>query len=136
MVTDSVANLKPKHLTKQEFADRLYQLMRDKGWHQSDLARAAKLPRNSVSTYIRGVSLPSPKSLQSLAEALDVTEEELLPNHVEGAIREDVPSLDLRVSTADPEMAWLQVNRLVFVSTAVKIIELLNTDSVATAHRG
>ena len=94
--------LAPKHLTKQEFARRLYKLMVSKGWHQSELARQADIPRDSVSVYIRGKPLPSPLTVKKLAEALNVTPTELLPNYVESAIEEDIPSFDMRVSANAP----------------------------------
>ena len=53
-------DLTPKSLTKQEFGKRLYSLMVERGWQQSDLARAAGIGRDSVSTYMRGHSLPGP----------------------------------------------------------------------------
>src|SRR3546814_4094336 len=46
--------LTPRHLTKQEFGRRLYQLMLAKNWSQADLARRAELGRDSISTYING----------------------------------------------------------------------------------
>src|SRR5882724_3239721 len=62
----------PKHLAKDEFARRLYKLMVDRGWRQADLARHAALPRNAISVYLRGASLPNPESLKALAKALDM----------------------------------------------------------------
>jgi transcriptional regulator with XRE-family HTH domain len=120
--------LRPKHLTKQEFGRRLYQLMNRKGWHQSELARKAGVARDSISTYIRGVSMPDPGNLQKLAEALGVSTDELLPNHVEAAIDNDVPAMEMKVSGTDPRMAWLRVNRLVSTTTCLKIVELLGAD--------
>jgi transcriptional regulator with XRE-family HTH domain len=125
--------LAPKHLTKQQFGKRLYRLMLAKGWHQSQLAREADLPRDSVSVYIRGKSLPTPQSLQKLAEAFGMKPEELLPNHVESAIDEDSPSLELRVSPNAPNMAWIRVNRLVSLPTALKIAEALQSDDASLA---
>jgi len=122
----------PKHLTKQEFGRRLYVLMMKRGWRQSDLARAADMPRDSVSTYIRGKVLPTPQNLQKLAEALGVQPSDLLPNHIESAIGEDAASLEFRVSVSEPNMAWLRVNRLVKLSTATKIAELLERDRAAS----
>lgn len=128
---DSTSSLKPRHLTRQEFGQRVYRLMLDRNMNQSDLARRADQPRNNISTYIRGVSLPTPLNLKKLADALGVEPEILLPNHTEAAIRDDVPSLELRVSTSDPLKAWLQVNRLVSTGAAAKIIEILNGDNAA-----
>lgn len=122
--------LRPKHLTKQEFGRRLYNLMLQKGWNQSELARRAGIARDSVSTYVRGVSLPEPLNLQKLADALDVKPIELLPNGTEAAIDEDNPSLEFKVSNSDSRVAWLRVNRLVTTATAVKVVELLNDDVI------
>lgn len=132
----SDSTLAPKHLTKQEFGRRLYRLMLAKGWNQSELARKAELPRDSVSVYVRGRSLPTPKSLGKLAAALDVNATDLLPNAVESAIDEDNPSIDMRVSPGAPRVAWLRINRMVSTSTAVKVIELVNNDRIAASVDG
>lgn len=123
--------LTPKHLTKQEFAKRVYQLMLGKGWNQSELSRRSGLPRDSISVYIRAKSLPTPGNLQKLADAFGVKSDELLPNHLESAIDEDNPSFEMRVSTSLPSKAWVRVNRLVSMSTATKIAELLEADNAA-----
>lgn len=127
-------NLAPKHLTRQQFGRRLYQLMLARGWNQSELARQAGLPRDSISTYVRGVALPTPKSLQALSQALDMLASELLPNAVESAVDEDHPSFEIRVSPSAPSTAWLRVNRLVTLSTATKIAELIEADQVGVAR--
>jgi transcriptional regulator with XRE-family HTH domain len=118
----------PKHLTKQTFAKRLYGLMMAKGWTQSELARRAGLPRDSVSTYIRAKVMPTPQSAQSLAKALGVKPEDLLPNFVESAIEEDTPSLEMKVSVNAPSKAWLRVNRLVSLATAARVIDLIESE--------
>lgn len=132
LTTDTAADtsLTPKHLTKQEFGKRLHKMMLARGWHQSELARRADLPRDSISVYVRGRSLPTPTSLKSLAGALGVSAEELLPNQMEGAIDEDTPSLEIRVSTNSSDVAWIRLNRAVSVRTALKIAELLENDNV------
>ena len=127
--------LAPRHMTKQEFGKRLYNLMLARGWHQSELSRRAGLPRDSISVYIRGKSLPTPTSLQALAEALSVKAEELLPNHIESAIDEDTPSMEVKVSPNAPDKAWLRVNRIVSVHTALKVMEMLESDDVVDRGR-
>lgn len=129
--THTDERLRPKHLTKQEFGRRLFSLMRSKGWTQSELARQAGIARDSVSTYVRGISLPEPINLDRLATALSVTPLELLPNHTERAIDEDAPSLELKISTANSRVAWLRVNRLVSTEVAMKVISLINDDDVS-----
>lgn len=122
------SSLAPKHLQKQEFGRRVYRLMNEKGWHQSELARKANLNRAAISTYINGRVLPTPTHLKSLAEALGVQAEQLLPNHAEKAIEDDSPSFELKVSPGAPNTAWVRVNRLVSLGTAVKIANLLEND--------
>lgn len=119
----------PRHLAKDEFGRRLYKLMIERGWRQADLARHAGLPRNAISVYLRGASLPNPDSLKALAKAFNMEPDVLLPNYTESAIERDNPELEFRVSPADPKKAWLRVNRLVHTSTAVKIMALLEDDN-------
>jgi transcriptional regulator with XRE-family HTH domain len=133
--TPTETRLVPKHLTKQQFGKRLYNLMLGKGWTQSELARQSGLPRDSISVYVRGRSLPTPASLSALAAALGVTSDELLPNHIEGAIDEDMPAMELKVSPNAPNVAWLRVNRLVSTKTALTIMEMLETDNAVDGKR-
>lgn len=122
----------PKHLTKQEFGRRVYQHMLGKGWTQSELSRKADIPRDSISVYVRGRSMPTPQNLEKLAKAFGVTADDLLPNHTETAIvDEENPAFEMKVSTAAPGMAWLRVNRMVSMSTAVKIAAILENDDVS-----
>lgn len=120
--------LAPKHLTLQEFGRRVYNLMLKKGWRQSDLARESGLPRDSISTYVRGVVRPTDDSLKKVAKALGVQPEDLLPNIIEDAIDQDNPSVEMKISNSDPTKAWLRLNRLVQTSTAVKIIEMIHAE--------
>ncbi len=127
--TSTDEKLLPKHLTKQDFARRVYKLMVARGWNQSELARRAGLPRDSISVYVRAKSLPTPQSLRALAKALGVDPADLLPNHIEHAMDEESPSFDMKASNAQPNKAWVRVNRLVNFSTATKIAELLEADA-------
>lgn len=118
-----------RHLTKEQFGRRLYNRMLDLGWNQSELARQAGLPRDSISTYVRGQSFPTPLSLKKLSDALGARPEELLPNSAESAIDRDNPAMEMKVSTADPTKAWLRVNRMVTLSNAAKIMQILSEDA-------
>lgn len=117
-----------RHLNKEQFGRRLYSRMLDMGWNQSELARQAGLPRDSISTYVRGKSLPTPLSLKKLADALHTRPEVLLPNSTEQAIDKDSPAMEMKVSTADPTKAWLRVNRMVTLPNAAKIMGILSED--------
>lgn len=125
----------PRALSRQAFGRRLYQLMLARDWNQSELARQAGLGRDAVSTYIRGKVLPTPQSLRALARALEVDVSSLLPNHTESAIDEDTPAFEMKVSPNGPSVAWLRVNRLVSLKTAVKIAEMLEADDVVEGKR-
>jgi transcriptional regulator with XRE-family HTH domain len=119
----------PRHLSKQEFGQRLKRKMIEKGLHHAELARRADLPRNNVSTYINGRSYPSETSLAKLAKALGVSADDLLPNRVELAIRgEQMPDMQIKASVSDPNRSWLQINRLVSTNCALAIAKLLQDD--------
>lgn len=115
----------PRHLSKQEFAQRLYQLMLEKKLNQSNLGRRAGIQRNAISTYMRGRSLPTHRNLIKLARVLGMKPEELLPNTIESAIDADNPMVSMQVSPSAPTKAWLRINQLVDTKLAVKILEML-----------
>lgn len=125
---DDAAKGPAEFLTKEQFGRRVYRIMTEKGMRQSDLARAAELPRDSISQYVRGKQFPTPHSLSKLASALGMEPTDLLPNHIHAAITEDSPTLEFKISSGDPSRALLRINRIVKPATAVKIIELLNED--------
>ncbi len=65
---------------KDAFARRLYRLMLDNNLTQSDLARKAGIERNRISSYVRGISLPTGLYLKKVADALGVKPTDLLPD--------------------------------------------------------
>ena len=123
---DTTSNLMPRELTKQEFGRRLHGLMLAKDWNQSDLGKAAGLGRDSVSTYIRGLTFPTTRALRRLADALGVTPEDLLPNTLKQAMEDEHPAIELRQAVGQPEKAWLRINRAVPFSVAARIVALIN----------
>lgn len=127
----SESDTNTKHLTKQEFGRLLYRRMIERGWNQSELARRADVQRYSVSAYVRGLSLPGQENLVKLANAFGVAPVDLLPNTIESAIDEDMPSIEMKVSVSSPGLAWLRVNRLVSLNTATRVIDLLENDKGA-----
>lgn len=113
----------------EAFGRRLYALMLTKGWRQSELARRADLPRDSVSTYIRGLVTPTPQSLKKLAQALGTTESELWPGYPDnGATAAGAAIVEMSIDPNSPTMGWLRINRQTRVSTALKILSLLRDD--------
>lgn len=129
--------LTPKALTKQEFGRRLQSLLDARGWSQADLVRAVKastgtdMGRDAVSTYINGRSFPTPKSLNLLCKAMELTREELFPNAVLNATNDEHPALELRMAAGHPGKAWVRVNRLLRFDTAAQIVQLINAEDKA-----
>lgn len=86
----SVANV------KAQFGRRLQRLLLAKGMNQSDFARAAGLERNSISSYVRGKSIPNALSLKKISDALRVKPTDLIPETglTEGPVPYQITSVD------------------------------------------
>lgn len=121
------ASLGSKALTKDEFGRRLAALMMDKGWNQSDLARASGLGRDSISTYIRGRTFPEPKNLRKLADALGTTAHDLLPNAAMTAMEAETPALEIRQAHGHTDRVFIRINQLVTLEQAARIFEILRS---------
>lgn len=129
--------LTPEALTKQEFGRRLQQLLDERHWNQSDLARRINeqnpdleppFGRDAISTYIKGRSFPTPKSLSLLCKAFGMTREELFPNSAINAINDEHPAVELKVAPGQAGKAWLRVNRLMTFGTAAQIVQIINEE--------
>lgn len=102
---------------RAEFARRLQNMMSDAGLNQSELAERATtllgkhVGRDSVSQYIRGVTLPNATRLAAIAKVLRVAPHDLLPTRgirsVPSATASMKPGLEVR---DDPDEAYQQVN--------------------------
>lgn len=117
---------------KNEFAKRLQHLMTEKGWNQSDTARAAakfmpdkKFNRDNISLYVRGSQLPGPVRLKALCKALGVEQDKLIPAGAVATVDEGSPPLALRPLGNGQD--WLQVNQAVPHDVAMKIMVLLGS---------
>lgn len=125
------AREKARELVKKAFARRLYKLMVEKNMTQSEVARRAGVKRGLMSTWYNAVSLPSPLNLANLANVLDVSPEELLPEQdratAEGpGLAEKPPALS--VQSQPDGTIMLRVNRSVKPDTAVEVMKLLAAD--------
>jgi transcriptional regulator with XRE-family HTH domain len=116
----------PKALTKQEFGRRLQALMRERNWNQSDLARAAGMGRDAVSTYVRGRSLPEPKSLKKLSDAFGMEPQQLLPNTAMAAMDQEFPALEVKQAVGHPDKCWLRINQMVSTKQAMRVMQILH----------
>ena len=121
---------------KAEFAKRLAEAMEDRGWNQSELARAAAkhLPedqefrRDNVHVYLSQRALPRPKQLVALAKALGMSPEKLLPG-VQHA-RTD-PPWSMEPVIGEPGKAHLRVAVRVPMRTALEILTILEKAQLA-----
>jgi len=135
-----------ERLELQEFARNLYRRLMDKGWTQSDLARAAfgtttdargykvAKGRDRISVYLRGKAFPEPKTLARIAKALDCTPEELAPEAHASAIDREHPELAINVAAGHPDEVHLIVNKIVKSSVAAQVFALLADSDESSAH--
>jgi transcriptional regulator with XRE-family HTH domain len=65
---------------RKAFRDRLVNRMREKKITGAELARAAKVSKDAISTYTTMRSLPTPKTLARLASVLECKPHDLLPD--------------------------------------------------------
>ncbi|OFX03264.1 MAG: hypothetical protein A3E78_12045 [Alphaproteobacteria bacterium RIFCSPHIGHO2_12_FULL_63_12] len=124
-------------MTRAEFGRKLWRLMTEKGWNQSELARRASkflespMHRTAVSGYIKGHNFPNPLSAYALARALGIETTEMLPNLTEDSVRSSpVLPLEMRAIPGSPSRVWLTVNQEVSFDTALKIMQILRGTDV------
>lgn len=115
----------PAQSSKQEFGRRIHALMLERNWNQAELARAAGLGRDSISTYVKGAVFPDPKNLKKIADALGTTPQSLMPDGVTQA-GQDMPMLEIRQSSTEPDKVHIRINRLVTFEQATKIFSIIN----------
>jgi len=65
---------------RKAFRDRLVNRMREKKITGAELARAAEVSKDAISTYTTMRSLPTPKTLARLASVLECKPHDLLPD--------------------------------------------------------
>lgn len=114
---------------KHEFGRRLHQLLLKKGMRQADLARAAGVKRDAISSYINGKALPEALNLRKIAEALGMEDQDLLPDTMRAAPDSGLVPLAIRTSASEPGRAWLTINQPVSTNVALKIAALLEQDN-------
>ena len=112
----------------QEFSKRLQALLVTQNLSQADLSRSTGLGRDSISSYCRGSTVPTPKNLKRICHALKVEPEQLYPNYeAESVAAEEIPAFQLKAVHGDSQKTWLSVNMKVANAQALAILEILNT---------
>ena len=112
-------------LTRQEWGRRLSSFLKKKKMSQSDLARASGMGRDSISQYVHGRSVPSPKNLQKLCDALDVEPDVLFPNYDAQANAAEQPTFEMKSIESDAENFWLRINMKVPAMKALEVMKIL-----------
>lgn len=133
-----------ERLELQSFARRLHELMVAKGLSQSELARSiwgkttdsrgydVAANRDRISSYLKGRSVPEPANMAKLAKELGVTVAELAPDATAAAVDRANPAVSMTMIAGHADKTHLQVNQLVRLEVAVKIIALLSEDEKNT----
>jgi transcriptional regulator with XRE-family HTH domain len=105
---------------KQRFAATVKQLMAERGWSASELARQAGLGTDNISRYLSAKYVPGAKHLAKMAEAFGVQPAELYGSPA------DECTAELRVLRNDPTQAQLRINQVVPLDVALQILTLAN----------
>jgi transcriptional regulator with XRE-family HTH domain len=113
----------PASAIRKEFAKRLQDALIEKGWRQSDLARAMGVGRDNISKYINARVLPLPPALESMAKALGKEPQDLLRTRARRAVDDENAAFHVR--ELEDGRVWLRVNQASDWPTAIKIAALL-----------
>ena len=108
---------------REDLARKLRLALHAREWNQSDLARAANLPRELISTYVRGTSFPTSRSLRRLADALQMKIEDLAPQ-APGLFQWEPPPA-MEITGLANGMARIMVNTVVPIGVALEIGRLI-----------
>ena len=126
MVNNDIDNSQ-RILTKQEFGKNVHKFMMKNRMSQSDLSRASGLGRDSISQHVRGRSLPSPKNIQKLSDALGVEIDELFPNYEAQSSTSASPTLEIKSIDYEADKVRLRVNMEVSTVKALEALKILKS---------
>ena len=123
--------LSPKQAMTKAFGRRLSRLVFGKGWSQADFSRHTGIPKDSISIYMNGKSMPYPARIEKMARALSVAPSVLVPSFAEASPEADiVPHLDFKAEPGGGAVL-LRVNARVSMQTATKVAELIGADEIS-----
>jgi transcriptional regulator with XRE-family HTH domain len=117
------------------FSLRLFQLRVSKEMSQADVARGSGISRDMISKYEAGVTNPGPVNVMKLAKFFNVPTTELMPGKEEPAADDPATPyssgvIRLTLVDRDPIYSELMVSQVVFTTTALKILRLLEEDAI------
>jgi transcriptional regulator with XRE-family HTH domain len=110
-----------RSMLKAELGTRLKSKLAELDWSQSEFARHCDLPRDAVSTYVRGRSMPKTATLLKMASVLGCEPQELVPNYrapaTGFALREspnDDGNMQISIDMRLPKNVALQIFKLIY----------------------
>ena len=112
---------------KREFGEKLYNFLMQKKMSQSDLSRASGLGRDSISQQVGGRSVPSPKNIQKLCDALGIEIDDLFPNYEARPSTSASPTLEMKSIDAVVDKVWLRINMEVSTVKALEALKILKS---------
>src|ERR1700733_6919190 len=137
-VSHSAESAPTVEIGQQAFGRRLQQLLDQKGWNYSDLARAVwgktttasgyevAKNRDRISVYISGKAFPDPRNLKRIADTLGVEIADLAPEHIgDRMIEQQNPAYSITKVQGESDKVFLRVNKLVPEQVASQILVLL-----------
>ena len=112
------------------FSANLQKKLGERGWNGAELARQAakfmedgRFGRDTISRYLRGLSMPYASSLDAMCRALRCDPKDLIPPEAYQTLDSVVPEIDMQA--APDGQAWLRVNKKVPMRIAIEVIKLL-----------
>lgn len=113
----------------QKFAAKLNAALDERGWNQSELARRAGVRRDAVSTYCRGIAIPSPALGNKIAKALGWAAEprSVAKKAKSVAKKSPAPTDGVEIRQVDTGGIRLSIDREVTLEQAMQILTILRT---------
>lgn len=115
------------------FSQRLYDLIMDKGVSQAEVARATSISKDMISKYVKGDSKPGGANLLKIAQYFNVEPGQLMPSRLDQRGEEGDVEFYTRLTSAErnPLLGRIEICQVVRMSTALKIMQLLDEDAQA-----
>jgi transcriptional regulator with XRE-family HTH domain len=124
--------------TITQFARRLNELLIQKDMTQADLARTAfgthtnkktgyteATGRDRISAYLAGRTYPEPRTLQKLADALNVKVDDLAPDALAATVDRDNPNFSMNAVAGYGSKTHLVVDLLLPIGVAAQVAALV-----------
>ncbi len=100
-------------MTKTVFAQRLTELLKEKGVSQKELAELVGVTEASISRYMNSERIPKSEIIANIATALHTTSDYLLGTEKEGNIDTDYPKIVRLIARNSPNMTKEQKSNII-----------------------